>query len=153
MSSVRDPENGFSLVEILVALFIMALASAVIVMAIPAGRDPLESEADRFETTLRRTLDRAISRGQAQGIRVEETSYSVYARIGGRWVPAGGDVQALPGGMTIGLAARPDDAGDIRPQIVVDASGIVSGEPVRIARGNRFREIDLMTALGLRTDE
>ena len=145
MSGVRNPDDGFSLVEILVALFIMALASAMIVMAMPAPRDPLETEAERFEDVLQRTADLAISRGQAHGIRVEETSYRVYARMGGRWVPARGAQQTLPGGMTMGVEAQENDGEDVRPQIIADASGIVSGDPVRIARGAHIREIPLIS--------
>ena len=141
MEPLHARDDGFSLVEILVALFIMALASAVIVMAIPAPRDPLESEAGRFEAVLERTLDQAVSRGQTRGIRIEEASYQVYVRIGGRWVPARGESENLPGGMTLALLADPSESDDIRPQIIADAAGLVSGPPVRISKGGRFFDI------------
>ena len=122
-------------------MFIMALASAMIVMAIPARSDALTTEADLFEDVLARTVDQAISRGQARGIRIEENTYQVYARIGGRWVPVRGEATTLPGGLTIGLVTPQRRAEDVRPQIVADASGIVSGPSVRISKGSRFRDI------------
>lgn len=142
MCSVRHREDGFSLVEILVALFIMALASAMVVMAMPAPRDPLESEVDRFGEVISRTLDLAITRGQARGIRVEESGYRVYTRIGGRWVPSASEVLTLPSGVTMHIVTKDNGAKDELPQIVADAAGIVSGETVRIERGARVREID-----------
>lgn len=141
MCSVRKTEDGFSLVEILIALFIMALASAMIVMAIPAGRDPLDAEADRFEAVLSRAADQSISRGQAHGIRFEETSYRLYVRMNGRWVPARGGEATLPDGMTLVPVARRSEAEADRPQIVADAAGIVSGPAVRISKGRKFRDI------------
>jgi len=149
VSRVLHREDGFSLVEILVALFIMALASAMVVMAMPARQNALDAEAERFEGVLQRVLDQSITRGQAHGIRVEETSYTIYARIGGRWVPVPGGGTRLPGGMSIGTAIAAGEAEDKLPQIVADASGILSGPEVRIARGNQSREISLSGAIGV----
>lgn len=149
MSRVRHREDGFSLAEILVALFIMALASAMIVMAMPARPDALDAEADRFSSTLQRLLDQSITRGQAHGIRIEETSYAIYARVGGRWVPAPGGSARLPSGMSMGVATASNDADDTLPQIVADASGIVSGPAVRIARGSHSREFKLSSTTGV----
>jgi type II secretory pathway pseudopilin PulG len=137
-------------VEILVALFIMALASAMVVMAMPARPDALDAEADHFADTLQRVLDQSITRGQAHGIRVEETSYTVYARVGGRWVSAPGGSARLPDGMSMGVATATNEADDTLPQIVADASGIVSGPSVRIVRGTRSREIKLSGTTGAR---
>ena len=54
MRSVQHRDDGFSLVEILVALFIMALASAMVVMAMPSRPDQLNAEAGQFEAVLAR---------------------------------------------------------------------------------------------------
>lgn len=153
MTRVRHRDDGFSLVEILVALFIMALASAMIVMAIPARKDPLELEASRFEALLSRALDQAISRGQARGIRVEENTYRVYARVGGRWVPVQGEAETLPGEMSLILLEQRGEADDPRPQIIADAAGIVSGASVRISAGQESRDIDLMAVVGQGGDD
>lgn len=134
--------------EILVALFIMALASAMVVMVIPSRPDALDAEAGQFEAVLQRTLDQAISRGQAHGIRVEEKSYRVYARVAGRWVPASGGAEALPDGITMGVLEARGEAGEALPQIVADAAGILSGPGVRFARGSRFRDVTLVDSIG-----
>ena len=148
MCSVQNTEDGFSLVEILVALFIMALASAMIVMAIPAGRDPLEAEASRFEAVLARAADQSISRGQAHGVWFGENSYRLYARIGGRWVPVRGAEAVLPDGMTLMSTTRRGEAETDRPQIVADAAGIISGPAVRISKGGRYLDVRPMEAVG-----
>ena len=143
MCSVRHRQDGFSLVEILVALLIMALASAMVVMALPSRSSSVETEAGRLEDMIDRTVEQAISRGQVYGIRVGEASYTIYTRISGRWVPAAGGEAKLPGGMTLTVLDRAGDAEDARPQIIADASGIVSGPSVRISKGNRFRDVGI----------
>jgi len=128
----------------MVALFIMALASAMVVMAMPSRPDALNAEVDQFETLLTRAQDQAISRGQAQGIRVEKNAYTVYTRINGRWMPVEAASHRASSGVTISVLdkseARSEDA---LPQIVLDASGIVSGPDVRFAKGVRTRDLEL----------
>jgi len=146
--SVQHRDDGFSLVEILVALFIMALASAMVVMAMPSRSDQLNAEAGQFEAVLARTMEQAISRGQARGIRVQDNSYSVYTRVAGRWVPARGEVEALAGGVTLNLITKDRESDDSRPQIVADASGIVSGPDVRFSKGSRTLDVELTGRAG-----
>lgn len=137
-------DGGFSLVEIMVALFIMALASALVVMAMPSRPDALNAEADQFEKVMNRSLDQAISRGQAQGIRIEENAYTVYTRINGRWVPVSDVSRRVSDGVTIRMLGKADPKSDeALPQIVLDASGIVSGPDVRFSKGVRTRDFDL----------
>ena len=144
MRRVLHPDGGFSLVEIMVALFIMALASAMVVMVMPSRPNALNTEADQFEVVLSRTLDQAITRGQAQGIRFEDNTYSVYTRINGRWLPVQGTTRRIVRGVTASLLVdRKGEPDEQRPQIVADASGIVSGPDVRFAKGAQTRDIEL----------
>ena len=137
-------DGGFSLVEIMVALFIMALASAMVVMVMPSRPDALQTETAQFEKVLARTMDQAITRGQSQGIRFEENTYLVYTRINGRWLPVQGTVRRLTGGVTASLVTgKKGKTDEGRPQIVTDASGIVSGPDVRFAKGSKSRDVEL----------
>ena len=148
MRSVQHRDDGFSLVEILVALFIMALASAMVVMAMPSRPEQLNAEAEQFKAVLVQTMEQAITRGQARGIRVEDNSYTVYTRIAGRWVPARGETKALSGGVTINLLTKDREPDDSRPQIVADASGIVSGPDVSFSKGGRTLDVELTGRAG-----
>ena len=137
-------DGGFSLVEIMVALFIMALASAMVVMVMPSRPDALDSEASQFEQVMTRTLDQAISRGQAQGIRIEKNAYTVYTRVNGRWMPVEVASQRASRGVTISVLGKSEvKSDDALPQIVMDSSGIVSGPDVRFAKGVRTRDFEL----------
>lgn len=137
-------DGGFSLVEIMVALFIMALASAMVVMVIPSRPDALQTETAQFEKVLARTMDQAITRGQSQGIRFEENTYLVYTRINGRWLPVQGTVRRLTGGVTASLVTeKQGETDEVRLQIIADASGIVSGPDVRFAKGAQIRDVEL----------
>jgi type II secretion system protein H len=142
--SITHRDSGFSLVEIMVALFIMALASAMVVMVMPSRPDALDAEADQFDMLMTRTLDQAISRGQAQGIRIEENAYTVYTRINGRWMPVEASSRRTAGGVTISMQGKSNAKSDeALPQIVMDASGIVSGPDVRFSKGVRTRDFEL----------
>ncbi len=144
MNSIMHRDGGFSLVEIMVALFIMALASALVVMVMPSRPDALNAEADQFEKVMMRTLDQAISRGQAQGIRIEANAYTVYTRVNGRWMPVSDVSRHMPDGVTIRVLGKSDPKSEeALPQIVLDASGIVSGPDVRFSKGVRTRDFDL----------
>lgn len=128
----------------MVALFIMALASAMVVMVMPSRPDAVDSEADQFAEVMTRTLDQAISRGQAQGIRVEENAYTIYTRINGRWMPVEAASRRASGGVTISVLGKSEaKSEEALPQIVMDASGIVSGPDVRFSKGVRTREFEL----------
>lgn len=128
----------------MVALFIMALASAMVVMVMPSRPDALDSETDQFAEVMTRTLDQAISRGQAQGIRVEENAYTIYTRINGRWMPVEAASRRASGGVTISVLGKSEaKSEEAFPQIVMDASGIVSGPDVRFSKGVRTREFEL----------
>lgn len=144
MNYTSHRDGGFSLVEIMVALFIMALASAMVVMVMPSRPDALNAEVDQFETLLTRAQDQAISRGQAQGIRVETNAYTVYTRINGRWMPLEAGSHRVSGGVTISVLGKTEAKSvDTLPQIVMDASGIVSGPDVRFVKGARMHDFEL----------
>ncbi len=63
MNLSSSSQSGMSLVEVLVALFILALASAAIVMTLPRQSSGLDRELARLEDAIERISDEAISSG------------------------------------------------------------------------------------------
>ena len=82
----RDAEHGFTLVELMVVVTVIALASAIAVLAIPANRGAHE-EAARFAVRARAAHDLAITTGRPTAIWVTGGGYGFDARVDGGWVP------------------------------------------------------------------
>ncbi|MEO0983611.1 MAG: GspH/FimT family pseudopilin [Pseudomonadota bacterium] len=76
-------DAGVTLTEIMVVLFILGLASSVIIMSAPDRPDPLEEEAGRLVATLRTAQDVAITSGRMVGFDARERSYEIMTRTGG----------------------------------------------------------------------
>lgn len=74
----RSPQRGFTLVELLVVLVLIALSSAVVALSLrDADASQLDEEAERLSTL----LEMARSEARISGLTV-------------RWVPVGADEQA-----------------------------------------------------------
>lgn len=140
MSPARR-QAGFSLVEVLVAMFILALASAIVVMTIPRSKQGLDVEVQRFEDLLDRISARAIVSGQTLALRVEPDGYRVYARIANRWAETGMERIVLSGAVRIDVPESRGTADDPLPQIVADSVGRVYGPSVRFTTGAESRDV------------
>lgn len=100
----RDGEAGLTLVEVMVALAIVAAMAGLTVMSLSAADRSLraETEANRLAAKLNAAGDRALISGQPVTVEWDDQSYAV----GG----GGGDAaasHALPAGMT--LRSEPRD--------------------------------------------
>lgn len=82
----RLAEHGFTLVELMVVVTVIALASAVAVLAIPANRGAHE-EAARFAIRARAAHDLAITGGRPVAVWVTGGGYGFDSRASGGWVP------------------------------------------------------------------
>ena len=82
----RSAEHGFTLVELMVVVTVIALASAIAVLAIPANRGAKE-EAARFALRARTAHDLAITTGRPTAVWVTGAGYGFDARVEGSWIP------------------------------------------------------------------
>jgi general secretion pathway protein H len=82
----RYAEHGFTLVELMVVVTVIALASAIAVLATPANRGAHE-EAARFAVRARAAHDLAIVGGRPTALWVTGGGYGFDQRVDGGWVP------------------------------------------------------------------
>lgn len=81
------PEGGFTMVEVLLVVFIVGLATGLIVMSLPEGDGPLDRDARRVASALDGISDRAVMTGMVHAIKVRSDGFDVAQRIGGNWTP------------------------------------------------------------------
>lgn len=75
--SATGAERGFTLVELLVVMAVIALAGAAVVLAIPDPRGELRQGAERFAARVSAARDRAVIEGRDQVVWVSPSGYRI----------------------------------------------------------------------------
>lgn len=144
--SLRPARNGFSLVEMMVVLFIMGLLAAAVVVTMPGGERALRGEADKLAARTSAARDEAITGAVPVALVVSDAGYYFEKRVGGQWQPfeegrlgltswAKGTT-ASQEGLAASNQAGAGQAQQARSRIVFDPVGLASGDAaVRLAHG------------------
>lgn len=138
--------NGFTLVELMVVLMILALAATAVVLTIPGDERTLRSEADRLAARLAAARDVAVIEGRSVAINFVPSGYGFERRVEGAWQPLPGrafEQHGWPGGVQFtagegGAAAR----------IIFDRVGISPTPQTLLLSGGDAREIIRVSATG-----
>lgn len=86
-SSPRRSDDGFTLVELMVVVTIMAIASAAVVLTLPGDRAQVREQAERFALRVAGARDQAIVQARPVRIRADASGYAFERRGQGRWQP------------------------------------------------------------------
>jgi type II secretion system protein H len=78
-------ETGFTLIELMVVVTIIALTSAVVIFAIPDPRGRVIDEAERFAARTLAARDDAIVQSRDTRVLITATGYGVERRRRGAW--------------------------------------------------------------------
>jgi general secretion pathway protein H len=141
---------GFTLIEILVVLVIIAVLTTIAVLSIGVlGQDRgLDAEGDRYADVAAAATEQAQLEGRDFGIRFAANRYEVLSYVARRqrWESVADDrlyaAHELPAGVTVHLEieGKPiqfeeDKPGEVRlPQVLLYASGDVSPYRLRLER-------------------
>jgi general secretion pathway protein H len=83
----RPGERGFTLVELMVVVTVIGLASGVALWSLPDPRGRVVEEATRLAARTRAARDLAIIDSRPVSLWMTGGGYGFDQRIGGRWVP------------------------------------------------------------------
>ena len=83
----RPAEHGFTLIELMVVITIIGLASAAVVLAMPDPRGRLSDQADRFAARVRVAHDMAILDGRTTSVWIAPGGYGFDLRTRDGWQP------------------------------------------------------------------
>lgn len=142
----RRAPNGFTLVELMVVLAIMALAATAVILTIPGEERTVRSEADRLAARLAAARDIAVIEGRSVAVNFAPSGYGFERRISGEW-------QLLPG-RAFEQRNWPGDvrfaAGDGQgaARILFDRVGISPTPQALVLTGGDTREIVRISATG-----
>lgn len=78
-------ERGFSLVELMVVLVILGLATTAVMLAMPEQGGSLQAEAERFAARAKAARDSAIVESRPVALTVGPGGYEIARRANGEW--------------------------------------------------------------------
>lgn len=142
----RRAPNGFTLVELMVVLAIMALAATAVVLTIPGEERTVRSEADRLAARLAAARDVAVIEGRSVAVSFAPSGYGFERRISSEWQPLPGrafEQRSWPGDVRFSAG---DGQGAAR--VLFDRVGTSPTPQVVVLTGGDAREIVRVSATG-----
>jgi|TARA_R100000501_G_scaffold13654_4_gene24981 general secretion pathway protein H len=136
-------QSGFTLVELMVVLAIMGVASAAVVMSIPGDEEGARADAEQFGARLIAVRDRALFSGRETAALVDTDGYRFEERIGGQWVPirdAPLDAERWDRNIAV------DIGGEGAARIRFDAVGLAEPAAIALTGGTRRLAVNVSAA-------
>lgn len=151
--------RGFTLIEILVVVAIIAIISAAMILSVTlTGRDrELEKESDRLLALFKYTREQAELQTREYGVLFEDDGYEFLAydvrrgiwrnvfeddALGARRLPDGLGVKLTVEGRPVVLT-RPKDANDKTPQVMIYSNGDLTDFTATLQRDGGVRSVTL----------
>lgn len=146
----RSAEHGFTLVEMMVVIAIVGLASAAVVVAMPDPRGRLTDDAERFAARVRVAQDSAVIEARTVSVWIAPGGYGfdVYRRDGWQPMPER-DLRVVQWSSGV----RPILAGVMRDRVVFDPTGLADRPlDLRLERDGQVVTIHIGTTGAVRVD-
>jgi type II secretion system protein H len=144
-------DAGMSLIEVLVAVFIMGLAAGMVTMTMRAPADPLGEAAARLERDITSAMDRALVTGAPQGLKLTEQGYQHVTWRNRAWMPAAGGTVTFTRNVAFERSRTPPprsgngpgSPNETPPEVILDTTGTAQADPLILERGNKTIELTI----------
>lgn len=140
-----DPQAGLSLVEIMVTLSIIAVATTLILLTIPT-RHVFKQESDQLREALEQAANRASITGQPVGLIVDGGGYSPAIWQNGAWRVL--ESHQLPKDISIRIDGKPpavlEKGEDPAPAVIFDPLGHTLPVPLELSHNGVFTSLTLL---------
>ena len=133
-------DSGMTLVEALVALFIMGLASALIILSMPPRPAPIEVAIYKLEDLAQSARQSALVKGAWTGIIAEGEQYQLVTFHSGQWRPSTARPRRIRGELSF-IEAR--DRSDNSPILQFGPTGTAGEEIVTLTIGVQERSLSV----------
>lgn len=135
MAEPKPETQGFTLVELMVVIFIVGLAATAVVLAMPERGGSVRNEAVRLAARAGAARDQAILESRTVALRIGPGGYEVARREGGQWRP-----QAHYDWVE---ATIPEIAGARSGSVRFDSTGLAEPAFLVLRRGERRAVIEI----------
>ena len=138
----RYAQQGFTLIELMIVITVVALMTAAVMLVIPDPRGRIRDDAEHFAARARAAHDAAIVNARPVSVWVTAGGYGFDERAGGQWRALGDKLSVVQ--WKNGIKAVPTGAGG-RDRVVFDPTGMADrpmtvelrreGQSMRVAVG------------------
>jgi general secretion pathway protein H len=132
---------GFTLVELVVVMLIIGIASAAAVLALPGGGDEVRRSADRLAARTLAARDLAILSGRPVRLMADETGISAFIAGPQGWLPA-----PLPGPARTALPAGQQLHVEPAGALAFDVTGLATPARLVIRKGEAAAAVTIDAA-------
>ncbi|WP_439546901.1 GspH/FimT family pseudopilin [Sandarakinorhabdus sp.] len=139
-SATGTSEAGFTLVELTVAMLIIGVASAALMLSLPAPGGDVRRQADRLAAHAAAARDLAISCGCAVRLATDVAGWQILRQAAAGWFPDPTmKPAALPAGMALPVASVDFDATGLATpaRLLISTDGSAAAVTIDAAGGVR----------------
>ena len=145
LSKASLKHNGFTLVELMIVIFIIGLSSALVILTLPSGQSELRADSEKFAARVAVARDNAILQSRPISVWIAASGYGFEELLQESWQPAL-DSALEPQDWSADIIAQTPQ--DRRIRVVFDSTGLPSdGFNIKLSK-DEYTQIVTLNAVG-----
>lgn len=140
VNKVPASQRGFTLVEIMIVVFIIGLTSSLVVLSLPGRSSVVQEESLRLERAIDDLADRAVLTGDLHALELSPRQYEALRWVQGDWIPINGGERDLPDQIILSVSGEASD--DDIWRLIFEPSGVPFNASILIQGRDDERRIE-----------